>query len=144
MIAVSEPLPDDIEALKALVLSARTELAAKDAELARSQDANARLWETLRQLRRAQFGRKSEKLDPDQLNLAMEETEQAIAEAGSAEETSNATLKASPKSPALSIAANCRPICRGKKSSSSRRARLALAVAAPCMSWARTAPSGST
>jgi len=26
MIAVSEPLPDDIEALKALVLSARTEL----------------------------------------------------------------------------------------------------------------------
>jgi hypothetical protein len=44
-------------------------------------------WETLRQLRRAQFGRKSEKLDPDQLSLAMEETEQAIAETGSTEET---------------------------------------------------------
>jgi len=97
MIAVSEPLPDDIEALKALVLSARTELAAKDAELARVQDANTRLWETLRQLRRAQFGRKSEKLDPDQLSLAMEETEQAIAETGSTEETSDATLKASRK-----------------------------------------------
>ena len=82
MIAVSEPLPDDIEALKALVLSARTELAARGAELVRVQDANARLWETLRQLRRAQLGRKSEKLDPDQLSLAMEETEQAIAEAG--------------------------------------------------------------
>ena len=41
----------------------------------------------------------------DQLNLAMEETEQAIAETGSAEETSNATLKASLRSPALSIAA---------------------------------------
>ena len=48
---------------------------AKDAELTRVQDTNARLWETLRQLRRAQFGRKSEKLDPDQLSLAMEETE---------------------------------------------------------------------
>ena len=88
MIAVSEPLPDDIEALKVLVLLARTELAAKDAELARVQDANTRLWETLRQLRRAQFGRKSEKLDPDQLSLAMEETEQAIAETGATEEAS--------------------------------------------------------
>ena len=46
----------------------RRELAARDAELTRAQDANARLWETLRQLRRTQFGRKSEKLDPDQLN----------------------------------------------------------------------------
>jgi transposase len=99
MIAVSEGLPDDIEALKALVLSARTELAAKDTELVRAQDANTRLWETLRQLRRAQFGRKSEKLDSDQLSLAMEETKQAIAEAGAAEETSNTTLKASPKKP---------------------------------------------
>ena len=93
--------PDDIGALKALVLHLRREqsVAAKDAELARAQDANARLWETLRQLRRAQFGRKSEKLDPDQLSLAMEETEQAIAETGATEETSNATLKASPKKP---------------------------------------------
>jgi transposase len=97
MIAVSDASPDDIEAPKALVLSARTELAAKEAELARVQDANERLWETLRQLRRAQFGRKSEKLDPDQLSLAMEETEQAIAETGAAEESSNATLKASRK-----------------------------------------------
>ena len=65
MIAVPDPLPDDIGALKVLVLH-WTELAAakdaalveKDAELARVQDANTRLWETLRQLRRAQFGRK--------------------------------------------------------------------------------------
>lgn len=99
MISVPDRLPDDIEALKALVLLARTELAEKDAELLRVQDANARLWETLRQLRRAQFGRKSEKLDPDQLSLAMEETEQAIAEAEAAHETSTATLKASCKGP---------------------------------------------
>ncbi len=73
MIADAEPLPDDIELLKKLVLEARQ-------ELARSQDANARLWETLRQVQRAQFGRKSEKLDPDQFNFAMEETEQALGE----------------------------------------------------------------
>ena len=80
MIGDAEPLPDDIDQLKRLVLEARQELATKDAELARSQDANTRLWETLRQLQRAQFGRKSEKLDPDQFNFAMEETEQALAE----------------------------------------------------------------
>jgi hypothetical protein len=33
----------------------------------------------LQQLRRAQFGRSSEKLDPDQLQLAFEDIEQAIA-----------------------------------------------------------------
>ena len=127
MIAVSEPLPDDIEALKALVLSARTELAAKDAELARVQDTNGRLWETLRQLRRAQFGRKSEKLDPDQLSLAIEETEQAIAETGSTEETSNATLKASPK--------KTRSVNRGKLPSHLPREEIVIepeSTACPC------------
>ena len=80
MIAASEPLPDDLSALKALIVSERLGWAKTAAELARVQDANARLWDILRQLRRAQFGRKSEKLDPDQLNLAMEDVEQAIGE----------------------------------------------------------------
>ncbi len=92
MIADAKPLPDDIELLKKLVLEARQ-------ELARSQDANARLWETLRQLQRAQFGRKSEKLDPDQFNFVMEDTEQALAEAQSQDESADATLKASRKKP---------------------------------------------
>jgi transposase len=103
MIAASEPLPDDIGALKALLLSERQAwakaVAEKDAELTRVQDANARLWETLRQLRRAQFGRKSEKLDPDQLSLAMEETEQAIAETSPKAGDRHATLEASRKGP---------------------------------------------
>jgi transposase len=99
MIAALDDLPNDVGALKALVLHWAEQAAEKDAELTRAQDANTRLWETLRQLRRAQFGRKSEKLDPDQLSLAMEETEQTIAETGTSEETSNATLKASPKKP---------------------------------------------
>jgi transposase len=92
MIVDAEPLPDDIELLKKLVLEARQELAC-------SQDANARLWETLRQLQRAQFGRKSEKLDPEQFNFAMEDTEQALAEAQSLDESADATLKASRKKP---------------------------------------------
>jgi transposase len=99
MIAALDDLPNDVGALKALVQHWAEQAAAKDAELTRAQDANASLRETLRQLRRAQFGRKSEKLDPDQLSLAMEETEQAIAETGSTEETSNATMEASPKKP---------------------------------------------
>jgi transposase len=40
---------------------------------------NARLRHLLRQLQRAQFGRRSEKLDPEQLLLAFEDIEQAIA-----------------------------------------------------------------
>jgi transposase len=99
MMAAPEQLPDDAGALKNLVRHWAEVAAAKDAELARVQDANARLWETLRQLRRAQFGRKSEKLDADQLSLAMEETEQAIAETKRTEPALDATLSASRKKP---------------------------------------------
>jgi transposase len=104
MDAALDQLPDDIGALKAMVrhwagIAAAKDavLAEKDVQLTRVQDANTRLWETLRQLRRAQFGRKSEKLDPDQLNLAMEETEQAIAETEPADAPSGATPSASRK-----------------------------------------------
>ncbi|HXW21834.1 MAG TPA: IS66 family transposase, partial [Rhodomicrobium sp.] len=106
MIAALDGLPNDIGALKAMVLHWAEATAAKDAalaekeaELARIQDANARLWETLRQLRRAQFGRKSEKLNPDQLSLAMEDTEQAIAETSTEAKDAHATLQASRKKP---------------------------------------------
>jgi transposase len=99
MIVAPDQLPDDIGALKNLVLRWADIAAAKDAELIRAQNANTRLWDTLRQLRRAQFGRKSEKLDPDQLSLAMEETEQAIAENETQPAAPDATLKASPKLP---------------------------------------------
>lgn len=97
MNAALDQLPDDIGALKAMVRHWAGMAAAKDAELSRVQDANVRLWETLRQLRRAQFGRKSEKLDPDQLSLAMEDIEQAIAETSDEAEDQNATLEASRK-----------------------------------------------
>jgi transposase len=79
MSELPEPLPDDIEALRALV---RRALAERDAALAardRAVEENAKLQHLLQQLRRARFGRRAEKLDPDQRQLALEDIEQAVA-----------------------------------------------------------------
>src|SRR5258707_10288731 len=72
-------LPVDIEALQALLAAARAERDAAIAERDRALSQNDRLRHLLRQLQRAQFGRRSEKLDPEQLFLALEDIEQAIA-----------------------------------------------------------------
>jgi transposase len=71
--------PADIETLHALLAAARAE---RDCAIAERDQAVAqidRLRHLLRQLQRAQFGRRSEKLDPEQLLLALEDIEQAIA-----------------------------------------------------------------
>src|ERR1700691_3684482 len=70
----------DIETLHALVAVARAERDAAIAERDRALSQIDRLRHLLRQLQRAQFGRRSEKLDPEQLLLALEDIEQAIAE----------------------------------------------------------------
>jgi transposase len=72
-------LPTDIAKLQALLAQARAERDAALAERDHLQSQNDRLQHLLRQLQRAQFGRRSEKLDPDQLHLALEDIEQAIA-----------------------------------------------------------------
>jgi len=76
---ITDQLPTDIDALQALVATARAErdaaIAARDHALTQMD----RLRHLLRQLQRAQFGRRSEKLDPEQLLLAIEDIEQAIA-----------------------------------------------------------------
>jgi len=72
-------LPSDIETLHALLVAARAE---RDAALTERDHALSqidRLRHLLRQLQRAQFGKRSEKLDPEQLLLALEDIEQAIA-----------------------------------------------------------------
>src|SRR5437764_7688114 len=87
MPAVTPPtaLPDDVAALRGLVLMAWAERDAERAEngrLIEERDQlagqNDRLRHLLRQLQRMQFGRRSEKLDPDQFNLALEDLEQAM------------------------------------------------------------------
>ena len=82
----ADPPPSDIEALQALLVATRAErdaaLVERDGAIAERDQAlsqNERLQHLLHQLQRAQFGRRSEKLDADQLNLAFEDIEQAIA-----------------------------------------------------------------
>jgi transposase len=84
---LADSLPDDIDALRALAINA---IAERDAALA-ERDRLIAMNEKLRQLlRKAQgFEAKSErlaKLHPDQLNLALEDTEQTIAKAEAIEE----------------------------------------------------------
>ena len=75
-----DALPDDLDTLRALVISLANERDAAVAQCRRVTDENDRLHHLLRQLRRAQFGRRSERLDPDQIQLALEDIETTIAE----------------------------------------------------------------
>jgi transposase len=75
----TDQLPTDIEALQALVAATRAERDAAIAERDQALSQNDRLRHLLHQLQRAQFGRRSEKLDPEQLLLAFEDIEQVIA-----------------------------------------------------------------
>src|SRR5258708_22290565 len=79
-------LPTDADALRALVLSMMAERDAWTSErdvLTAERDAllerNERLHHILLKLNRLQFGCKSERLDEDQLQLGLEDLEQAVA-----------------------------------------------------------------
>lgn len=78
-----EDLPNDVAALRALIVAERTRHAS---ELAERDSRLERLMAMLQTLRRAQFGRRSEKLDPGQLALALEDLEIAVAAAQADEE----------------------------------------------------------
>jgi transposase len=95
-----EPLSDDVAALRAMLVAAWAERDAARAEkeqFAAQRDQlaaqNDRLRHLIRQLQRMQFGRRSEKLDPDQLNLALEDLEQAVAETEAEQEKADPALK---------------------------------------------------
>ena len=60
---IADQLPADIETLHALLMTARAERDAAIAERDHALSQNDRLRHLLRQLQRAQFGRRSEKLD---------------------------------------------------------------------------------
>src|SRR6516165_12107778 len=93
-------LPDNVAALRALVLAAWAERDAERAENARLSGErdqlagqNDRLRHLIRQLQRMQFGRRSEKLNPDQLALGLEDLEQAVAAAEAEAEKTDPTLR---------------------------------------------------
>jgi transposase len=99
MTSVVETLPDDVEALQAMVVAMRAELDAEHAENVRIVEErdrligqNDRLRHIIRQLQRMQFGKRSEKLDPDQLKLALEDLEQALAQGEAEEEKATRTI----------------------------------------------------
>src|ERR1700685_2587135 len=71
--------PDDLDALRELVAQLSSERDAALEECRRVREQNDRLRHLLQQLRRAQFGRKSERLDPEQLQLAIEDLETVVA-----------------------------------------------------------------
>src|SRR3954451_9849134 len=100
MNSASEPLPNDVTALHVMLVAAWAERDAERAEKAQLAAAcnqlasqNDRLRHLIRQLQRLQFGRRSEKLDPDQLNLALEDVEQAIAETEAEQEKADPAVK---------------------------------------------------
>jgi transposase len=88
-----DPLPDDLGTLRAALVALQTALDAERAERQRLEDQNDRLRHFLRQLQRMQFGRRSEALDPNQLNLALEDIEQAVAESDAAAEKGDDAVK---------------------------------------------------
>ncbi len=70
-------LPDDVDALRALVLDQSRRIDA----LQSAQAEVERLKAIIDALQRHRFGRRSEQLDPDQLELCLEEVETALAQA---------------------------------------------------------------
>jgi len=79
MTAPLDDLPDDVEALRALITAERADHTAVLRERDRAHEENARLRQIIKALQRHRFGRRSEALDDDQLALALEDVEQTLA-----------------------------------------------------------------
>ena len=81
-----DALPDDLDALRALVNQLSSERDTAIAESRRLTEQNDQLRHLLKQLQRAQFGQRSERLDHDQMQLALEDIETSLAERDAEEE----------------------------------------------------------
>ena len=117
MDVAADTLPDDVETLKAMILAARAEQAAVEeieAELEAQIEENKllraerirlgeivdtltaqaeRFEHIIAQLRRLTFGKRSEQMDKDQLQLSLEDLQQGLAEIEGEEEKANEELK---------------------------------------------------
>jgi transposase len=74
-----QSLPDDIEGLRALVMTLMAERDSAISERDALAEQNDRIRHLLLRLKRMQFGAKSERLPEEQLQLGFEALEQAIA-----------------------------------------------------------------
>lgn len=89
--AGADALPNDIDALRALILAER---AAHAAERDKLSARNEKLEQILAEIRRAHLGRKSERIDDEQLALALEELETSLGNAEAEDEKADSALKA--------------------------------------------------
>jgi transposase len=101
MTTTVDALPDDISALRALILAERAERLAERAEraqfaerIATLERLNTKLEHIVSELKRAHFGRKSERITDDQLALALDELETAAAKAEAEAEKADPKRKA--------------------------------------------------
>ena len=93
MVDHSVALPTDVEALHALIRAERSAHASVLAERDQLAIRNATLEYLIAEIRRAHFGRKSERINDDQLALALEELETAAAREEAKDERTNPKLK---------------------------------------------------
>lgn len=118
MESAAADLPDDVEVLRTMIaaeraraaeataqieqialererlVAAEAERTRLEAEVARLEAQNQRYEHIIAQLRRLQFGKRSEQMDKDQLQLAFEDLVQGLGEIEQEEETADLELKA--------------------------------------------------
>jgi hypothetical protein len=122
-VTTSETRPDNVAGLRALVLAVWAERESERAEKVRLIDErdqlagqNDRLRHLIRQLQRRQFGRRSEKLDPEQLNLWLEDLEQGCRRSGGRTGKGYPVLRWSRSEGSGAADARCQITCRGWRS----------------------------
>src|SRR3954453_8721818 len=86
LLLMAQRMVEVIAQHNASIVSLQTERDAAQSRYEAAQAEIEKLWLLIRQLQRGQFGRRSEKLDPDQLQLGLEDLEQTIAAAEAAQE----------------------------------------------------------
>ena len=104
---ISEVVTQQNALLVSLQVERDTVLAERDA--AQAEIEKLRL--LIRQLQRGQFGRRSEKLDPDQLQLGLEDLEQTTAAAEAAQEAASRSSD-TPRPPRIGSPAEAMPARR--------------------------------
>jgi transposase len=94
MTTMPDALPDDIGALRVLILAERAERAQLAERNAILERLTAKLEHIVAELKRAQFGRRSERITDDQLALALDELETAAAKVNAEAEKADPERKA--------------------------------------------------
>jgi transposase len=134
-----EPLSDSGDALHVLVNQLWNERETALEKIRVLTERNDKLWHLLKQLRDAQFGRRSDQLDRDRTQLAPEDLETAVAKQQAEKEKNDAAkawqdLRQERARSGVTIVGRCRRICPASTSRSNRRAPCAPVVIARCIS----------